>query len=321
MRPLLLCAALLLSAGAAAAGKPAKPAEKAAALPALPPGFCIFGGQSGKPFGDLASFKSVVWKNDVLYAGGDDALPADQQARLEVLKTLREARASKIAVGFEALGMEAQPLLDEYAAGRLSEEEFLSRTGWLARSAADFSLYRPLFEFIVRNRLRALALGVPGEVIFKVERDGLAALNEDDKSFLPEQVAVSAHKKYLDFLKASHARLAASGAPLTWENYLASASAWNEGAGARVAGFANANPGWSVLVLARNDRLVHNAALPASVKSRAPKLRQASFYFQDAPKCPVKMPAEHKDLANYVWYLDHAAPAPAPPAAPAASGK
>ncbi|OGR81736.1 MAG: hypothetical protein A2X32_09645 [Elusimicrobia bacterium GWC2_64_44] len=306
MKPLLLCAALLLPAGALAADKPAGPAGASAPLPAPTTGFCIFGGQSGLPLADPAALRSVLRKSDIIYAGGNDALPADQQARLELLKTLLKARPSKIAVGFDALGMEAQPALDEYAAGRLSEGEFLNRTGWLTRSAADFSLYRPIFALIIKHRLRALALGVPGEVIFKVEREGLAALTETERKFLPERVAVSTNTKYLDLLKAAHARLAASGAPLAWKNYLASAAAWSEGAGARVAEFAAANPGWPVLVLAGNERFVHNAALPASVKSRTIRLRQSSFYVQDAP-CPAKLPAGHKDLANYVWYLDHAA--------------
>lgn len=307
MKLLLLCGILLLPAGVQAAGKPAEPPGRPAASTAAPAGLCIFGGQSGLPLADQAAFKSVLRKSDVIYAGGSDVLPADQQARLQLLTTLREARSSRIAVGFDALGMEAQPALDEYAAGKLSEEEFLNRTGWLTRSAADFSLYRPLFALIIKHRLRALALGVPGEITFKVERQGLAALTQDDKRFLPERVTVSAHKKYLDFLKASHARLAATGAPLSWKNYLAADAVWSEGAGAKVAEFAAANPGWAVLVLAGNDRLLHNAALPASVKSRTARLRHASFYLQHAT-CPAKMPAEHKDIASYVWYLGQAAP-------------
>jgi len=301
MKLLLLCAVLLLPAGVHAADKPAVPQGKAV-LPPSPAPSCIFGGQSGLQPADRAAFRSVFRKSDIHYAGGGDALPADQQARLELLKLLREARSTKIAVAFETLGMETQPALDDYAAGRLSEEEFLNKTGWLTRSAADFSLYRPLFAAIARDRLRALALDVPGELTFKVERQGLAALSDEERRLLPERVTPSADKKYLALLKTAHARLAAAGAPLSWKNFLAADAARSEGAGAKAAEFAAANPGWAVLVLAGNDRLVYNAALPASVKSRTARLRHASFYFEHAP-CPAKMPAEHKGLADYVWYL------------------
>jgi len=318
MRALLLSLLFLLPCGAHSAGKqPAKPAVKKTVLPPLPPDFCIFGGQSGKPFGDIASFKSVIWKNDVVYSGGAPDQPKDQQARLDILKSMREARSTKIAVGFEALDMGMQPALDAYAAGSMTEEEFLQKTGW---QTVDFPLYRPLFDFIIQHKLRALALGVPKEIILKIERDGQGALNDDDKKFLPAQVNITKSPKYLAFLKASYAGLNAAanaGAPLTWDNYLAAVSSWNEAAGSKIAEFVNANPGWSVLVAAGNDRIVYNAALPASVKSRTVKLRQASFYFENAVKCPAALPKEHKELANYVWYLDHTPkPAPVVPVAP-----
>ncbi len=308
-----LVLSLLLSLSPAAyAGKPvpkaaAKTPAKAAGVP--PPSLCIFGGQSGKPFGDQASFKSVIWKSDVIYAGGADGRQKDQEARLEILKALREARSSKIAVGFEAVNIPLQPVLDDYAAGKMTEEDFLQKTAWQKDSGVDFSFYKPVFDFIIKNKLRALALGIPRETIFKIEREGAAALNEDEKKMLPETASVILNKKYLERLKASYAGLnPAAGAPLSWDNYLSSVSSWNEAAGAKIAAFMNANPGWSVLVAAGNARLVYNAALPASVKSRTIKLRQASFYIEDAA-CPGTLPADHKDLANYVWYISHPLPA------------
>lgn len=326
MSALLLSLLLGLASNAGAAGKPApkakaKPEVKAAVVPL--PNLCIFGGQSGKPFGDRASFKSVIWKSDVIYAGGADGQAKDQEARLEILKALREAHSSKIAVGFEAVNIPLQPVLDDYAAGKLSEEEFLQKTGWQNNSGVDFAFYKPIFTFITQNKLRALALGVPKETISKIEREGAAALNDEEKKMLPETANVIRHKKYLDHLKASYSALGAA-APMNWENYLSAVSSWNEGAGAKIAAFVNANPGWTVLVAAGNDRLIYNAALPASVKSRTVKLRQASFYVEDAAKCPDAMPADHKDLANYVWYIAHPKPLPVSVSTPtpaAAPGK
>ena len=267
------------------------------------PGFCIFGGQSGKPFNDLAAFKSVIWKNDIVYAGGKPDRFKDQQALLEILKAMREARGSKIAVGFETMNMSVQPALDDYAAGKISEEEFLQKTGWQKESGGDFSLYRPIFEFIIRNKLRALALNTPKETVSKLEREGQAGLNNEDKKLLPAQINISKNKKYLEFLKAAFDGLgvAASGAP-AWDKYLYAVSCWNEAAGAGISDFVNANPGWSVLIAAGNDRLIYNAAVPASVKSRTVKIRQASFYSEDAEKCPETLPKELENLANYIWY-------------------
>jgi len=282
------------------------------------PNFCIFGAQSGKNVSGEASFKSVVWKSDVVYVGETHDQLQDHLAQLEALKAMRIARGSKIAVGFEMLNQSLQPVLNDYADGKLTEAEFLAKADWQKEWGFDFNMYKPLFDFIVQNKLRALALNVPKKVVSKIARTGLESLTEEEKSFLPEKVEITQHKKYNEFLKESFAGHGDSpmAKMFTIENYLASMAAWNEGMGARVADFLTNNPGYSVLVIAGNGHVIYNAAIPASVKARVKGVRQASFYTEQADKCPAVMPKEHKDLANYVWYINHP---PKPAAAPAVS--
>ena len=282
------------------------------------PNFCIFGGQSGKPHKGEASFKAVVWKNDVIYVGETHDQDLDHKAQYEALKAMKTARGSKIAVGFEMLNQTLQPVLDDFAAGRITEEEFLSRADWKKEWGFDYAMYKPLFDFVAANKLRALALNVPRKVVGKIARTGLASLTPEERQYLPETVEITAHKKYNDYLKATFG--AHGGSPMakmfTLENYLASMAAWNEGMGLRVAAFLEANPGYAVLVIAGNGHLLYNAAIPASVKSRVKGVRQASFYTETAAACPEKMDKDHKDLANYIWYINHP-PKPEPPALPA----
>ncbi len=303
---------LLLSIPASALNNKAPAPRTASPAPALPSAdsaqdYCIFGAQSGKPFGGEASFKSIVWKSDIIYIGETPGQAMDHLAQLETLKALRIARGSKIAVGFEMLDATMQPVLDKYAAGELTEAEFLSGSDWAAQWGFDFTFYKPIFDFIIRNKLRALALSVPKTVVSKIARSGLESLTPDERRFLPEKINNTGHKKYLEYLKESFSGPSAPPAnqTFTWENYLASMSARDEGMGARIADFANANPGWALLIITGNGHLVYNAAIPASVKSRTGNIRQASFYTWDAPKCPAVFQKEHKNLANYVWYIDH----------------
>lgn len=278
------------------------------------PNFCLFGGHSGKPFTSEAAFKALVWKNDVIYVGETHDQNLDHLAQLEALKTLKTARGSKIAVGFEMLNQTLQPVLEDYASGKITEEEFLSRADWKKEWGFDFAMYKPLFDFIIQHKLRALALNVPKKVVGKIARTGLESLDPEEKKFLPEKVEITQHKKYNDFLKASFAGHGDSpmAKMFTLDNYLASMAAWNEGMGARVADFMTANPGYAVLVVAGNGHVLYNAAIPASVKARMKNVRQISFYTENAVKCPETMPAEHKDMANYMWYINH--PAKAEPA-------
>ena len=314
----LLPSALAAKPSARHAPAPAKPAAPAVKAAASPSGFCIFGAQSGKPFDSEAAFKSVIWKSDVVYVGETHDEALDHLAQLEALKAMRIARGSKIAVAFEMLNQTLQPVLDDYAAGKLTEAEFLDKADWKKEWGFDFALYKPLFDFIVANKLRALALNVPKAVVMKIARGGLESLTAEEKQFLPEPVTISAHKKYNEFLKEAFS--AHGDSPMakmfTFENYLASMAAWNEGMGLRLAGFLTANPGYSALVIAGNGHVVYNAAIPASVKERVKGVRQASFYTETAASCPEKFPKEHKDMANYIWYLNHPPkPAPAVPAA------
>jgi uncharacterized iron-regulated protein len=251
------------------------------------PNFCIFGGHSGKSFSGEAAFNSLVWRSDVVYVGETHGQPLDHMAQLTALNAMRIARGSKIAVGFEMLDQTLQPVLDDYAAGKLTEEEFLAKTDWQKEWGFDFAMYKPLFELIARNRLRALALNVPQAVVAKIARTGLDSLTPEERQYLPEKVKITKNKKYNDYLKAYFG--GHGDGPLakimTLDNYLASMAAWNEGMGARIADFLEKNPGYEMLVVAGNGHLLYNAAIPASVKSRAKDVRQISFYI-DHPANP-----------------------------------
>jgi len=48
-----------------------------------------------------------------------------------------------------------QPVLDDYASGKITDEEFLSRRDWKKEWGFDFSMYKPLFDFIAANNLSA----------------------------------------------------------------------------------------------------------------------------------------------------------------------
>lgn len=305
-------------AAAAAVKKPLanvdkRPAPATAQAPIVltqkTPNFCVFGAQSGKPLTGEAAFKATTWRNDVIYVGETHGEQLDHMAQLEALKSMRIARGARIAVAFAALDQSLQPALEDYAAGRISQEAFLAKAGPANNPGFDLAPYKPVFDFITANKLRALALNVPKAAVDKIARSGPDSLTEDERKYLGEKAVPPAHKKYGEYLKAAFdAAAAAPSAPVSaFENYAAAMAAWNESMGARVADFITANPGYAVLVLAGNGHLVYNAGLPAAVKARVKGVRQASFYIENAAKCPQAFPAEHKDLANYVWYINHPA--------------
>ncbi len=292
------------------------------------PGFCVFNGKSGAPLAGDAAFKALLKDADAVFSGESHDQMKDHLAQLEALRALGAARGEKVVVGFEMLNMTLQPVLDEYAAGKLTEEEFLAKADWKTEWGFDFNLYKPIFDFIRANKLKALALNLPRKVVSTIARAGLDGLSPEQKKYLPAKVEITKNEAYIKYIRDSfenHGKARADGEKaflrqyilgkrnkgmgdmFTFENYLAAMSAWNEAMGARLADFLNANPGFAGQVIAGAGHVIYNAGIPASVASRAGGLRQVSFYPQDASACPAVFPAGDSGLADFVWYIDHSA--------------
>ena len=310
--------------------QPAVKASPRAAAADPAPGFCIFNGRSGEPLSQ-AGLKAAARESDVVFGGESHDQMNDHLAQLEELKALGEARGEKIAVGFEMLNMTLQPILDDYASGKLSEEEFLLKADWKKEWGFDFNLYKPLFDFVRQNKLKALALNLPKKVVSKIARVGLAGLSPEEKQYLPAKVEITKNEAYIKYIRATFeghgkARSGKAGraqmdfmrryilgkekagmGDFTFENYLAAMCAWNETMGARLADFLNDNPGFAGFVVAGSGHVIYNAGIPASVLSRTTGLRPLSSYPVEAAVCPSAFPAGDAGLADYVWYLDHTA--------------
>jgi hypothetical protein len=82
-------------------------------------------------------------------------------------------------IGFEAFPRSVQPVLDDWSAGKLSEDDFLRETNWAEVWGYDADLYMPLFEFARQNRIPMIALNVDRSLISRVGRNGWDAVPED----------------------------------------------------------------------------------------------------------------------------------------------
>ncbi|MFO1185460.1 MAG: ChaN family lipoprotein [Bauldia sp.] len=99
------------------------------------------------------------------------------------LQTLAALHADHpdLVIGFEAFPRSAQPVLDDWVAGKLSTDAFLSATDWRRYWGYDSALYQPLFDFARMNRVPMVALNVGNDLIAKISRAGLAAVPEAER--------------------------------------------------------------------------------------------------------------------------------------------
>ncbi len=101
------------------------------------------------------------------------------------------SRNANLIVGFEMLPRRAQAALDAWAAGKLTEKEFLEQSEWQKVWGYDADLYLPLLNFVRLNRLSAIALNIDRELVSQVGRQGWQALSDEQRMGLAEPAPAS----------------------------------------------------------------------------------------------------------------------------------
>jgi uncharacterized iron-regulated protein len=101
------------------------------------------------------------------------------------------SRTPDMVVGFEMLPRRAQPVLDAWSAGSLSEEAFLTRSDWTGVWGYDADLYLPLLHFARFHRLPTVALNVDRKLVSLVSSKGWQNLSEAQRGGVSDPAPAS----------------------------------------------------------------------------------------------------------------------------------
>jgi len=164
--------ALATAAGVALAGSAARTPT---------PSACLSPGQWFTPAGDYttaipqpALLGEVAGKRVVLLGEHHD--DADHHRwQLQVIVALH-ARQPNLVIGMEMLPRRAQPVLDQWVAGRLTESELLTQTNWARVWGFDPGMYLPILHFARLNRIPVIGVNVDRKLISEISDKGLAGL-------------------------------------------------------------------------------------------------------------------------------------------------
>ncbi|HXG63998.1 MAG TPA: ChaN family lipoprotein [Blastocatellia bacterium] len=124
-------------------------------------------------FSDFEAMLADLARADVVFVGEQHDDPATHRLELAVLEGLARRRAS-VVVAMEMFERDAQQAVDDYLAGRISEQEFLKLSRPWPNYAAD---YRPLVEFAKSKGWRVIAGNAPRRYASEVSKNGLQALD------------------------------------------------------------------------------------------------------------------------------------------------
>lgn len=124
--------------------------------------------------------------------------------QLDTLKLLFAVRPDMV-LGLEMFPRKAQPALDDWVAGRLTEARFLEKTGWREGWRFDPALYMGIFRFAREHRIEMRALNVDSALIRAVSRDGLESTPQSLREGVGNPAPPSpAYRQWLAGVMAEH---------------------------------------------------------------------------------------------------------------------
>ena len=149
--------------------------------------------------GEPIAFEEMVeslTKARLIYIGEVHTLKRHHRFQLRVIEALYHTNP-RLAIGLEMLPFTCQEHLDRWVEGKLNEKEFLKLIDWEGNWNIDFNLYKPIFEFARKKKIRLLALNVPRSLVKTVARKGLAGLTDEEKKLLPPIIPSSEEHREL----------------------------------------------------------------------------------------------------------------------------
>lgn len=90
-----------------------------------------------------------------------------------------------MVIGLEMLPREAQPALDDWVAGLLSEEALLEQSGWEENWGFDADLYLPILHFARVQQIPLIALNITPELRQRLAHDGFSSVPADQRHHIP----------------------------------------------------------------------------------------------------------------------------------------
>jgi uncharacterized iron-regulated protein len=243
-----------------------------------------------------------LMKARVVYLGETHDSMADHQAQLKIIRELHRQNP-KIAIALEMFQRPFQGVLDQYLAGKITEEQLIEQTEYKQRWRFPWEYYAPIIRFAKENQLPLLALNTPTEVTRKVASQGLENLTAEEKTHIPPLSQIrtdnAEYRQMLLEVYQQHQK-AGQGNSKAFERFLQAQVLWDETMAEKIAEFVTANPDYQVVVLAGKGHIVYGYGIPSRVERRlgVGKVKMRSVLFS-SPQNPLLF--TDRRIADFVW--------------------
>ncbi len=241
-------------------------------------------------------------KANVVYLGETHDRSQDHKAQLEILQALHQQNR-KIVIAMEMFQRPFQDALDQYLAGKITEEQLVEQSEYEKRWGFPWENYAPILRFAKTNQLPVLALNTPTEVTRKVARSGLESLTPDERRYIPPFSEIRTDNA--DYRKIAQAAYelhhhSGHGNSTNFERFFTAQVLWDETMADKIAEFVKANPDYQVVVLAGQTHIIYGYGIPSRVARR---LGNDNFIQRSvllSPREATSSPTG-KPVADFIW--------------------
>lgn len=209
-------------------------------------------------------------KADVVYLGETHDSAKDHQNQLDIIEQLYR-RNKKIAIAQEMFQRPYQGIIDNYLAGKISEQQLLAKTEYEQRWGFPWEYYAPIVQFAKAKKLPVLALNTPTEITRKVAKNGLESLSPEERKYIPPFTEIrtdnAEYRQLLLKIFQQH-QADANGSSPSFERFFLAQVLWDETMAEGIANFLTAKPNYQVVVLVGQGHIVYNYGIPSRVARR-----------------------------------------------------
>ena len=241
-------------------------------------------------------------KAKVVYLGETHDSAEDHQAQLKIVREMQRQNR-KIAIAMEMFQRPFQSAIDNYLAGKLTQEQLVEQTEYDRRWPFPWEFYAPILRFAKENQLPVLALNTPSEVTRKVASQGLESLTAEEKKHIPPISEIrtdnAEYRQLLLEVYQQHQK-ATQGNSTAFERFLQAQVLWDETMAEKIAEFVKANPDYQVVVLAGKGHIIYGYGIPSRVERRlgVGNVKVRSVLFNSTENLPL---SADRPLADFVW--------------------
>lgn len=228
------------------------------------------------------------------------------------LKLIDRARCiddgRQLVIGFEQFYRSHNVYLEQYIKRKISLEALLAATKWDETWGFESRLYEPIFEYCRYHKIPMVGLNVPTQLIRLVALNGIDALPNELKQYLPRNMDMDnkLHFRHFVRLLADSGHLDAMDMRRLLRMYEAQVL-WEEWMSESIALVLNAMPDSRVVALVGNAHVEERSAFPDRIERRSNERpytvvpRPVLWTLEQGHAMPgIDRPERH--TADVIWY-------------------